>query len=172
MVKNKNKLSLKPFKEIWAKIPVDPVNLEMEAAESWVKHIIEEAEGKLKSGEYMKNDLVFMLLDFIKKEKLHVVLKKVTDTKMWLETEDGAIAIEFIIDDVIHTLLFDIYSDYLTDHLKIETLRDLEKVINIEEERQDWKFVSDLEEIWLLLDEIKFWSYHNQFRIREIVLFA
>ena len=171
MVKNKRKkLSLRPFKELWTEIPINPLIIEMEQARDWAKKIIKNVEEEIKSDTFLENDLIAKLSNFIEDEKLHVIFCKITDPEIWLETMDHAVSIICIFNNRAHFLSFDIYSSKLNKHLKMENIEDVEKIINVEEESNEWDIINDLEEVWLILDEIKLWGHHNQVKIKETII--
>lgn len=115
----------------------------------------------------MKNDLVSNLLDFLKKEKIKMELRKISDPEFWLESPDESITAKFVIDDNAREILYDVYSTEYYVHLKEETIRDVETLDFIAEEHRQWKFVETVENIWLILDRIKLWARKKDFKLRE-----
>ncbi len=116
----------------------------------------------------MKTNLVSNLLNFLKKEKIKINLREVSNSEFWLETPDGLITAKFIIDNNAHKILYDIFSTEYDTHLKEETMRDVKEIDFVaEEDFRNWKLVETVENLWLILDAAKLWALKNKFEIEE-----
>jgi hypothetical protein len=115
----------------------------------------------------METDLVSNLLVFLKEEKIKMELRKTSDSEFWLESPDGSLTAKFVMDNKAHKILYDVYSTEYYVHLKEETVRDVETLDFIAEEHRKWKLEKAVENMWLVLDEIKFWAQKNKFEIKE-----
>ncbi|RLI65012.1 MAG: hypothetical protein DRO67_03300 [Candidatus Asgardarchaeum californiense] len=114
-----------------------------------------------------ENDLISTLLNFIKKEKIKTTISKDSDTEFWLDNPDDSIVVKFVIDSVKREILYDVYSTDYEEHLKVDTIRDIEQQVFIVEENRKWKAVEGVEELWLILDEVEIWAQKNKFQIKE-----
>lgn len=116
----------------------------------------------------MGTDLVPNLLNFLKKEKIKINLREVSNSEFWLEAPDGSVTAKFIIDENAHKILYDIFSTEYDTHLKEETIRDVKEIDFIaEEDLRNWKLVGTVENLWLVLDAVKLWALKNKFEIEE-----
>ena len=113
----------------------------------------------------MKSDVISDLLDFLEQEKLKIILKKKSDSEFWLESYDNSISSRFIIDN--DEIFYDIFSPINEKHLRIETVKDIEKIEFISEERENWEFGKFLEDLWLVIDKIKIWTRTNNFNLKQ-----
>lgn len=94
-------------------------------------------------------------------------LQKTSDSDFWLESPDGFMAIKFVVDEGDYEILYDIFSPKYDVHLKEETLRDVEKLDFIAEEKGKWDYEKSIEGLWLILDCVKLWARKNGFHIKE-----
>ncbi len=115
----------------------------------------------------MGTDFVSSLLDFLKREKTDMIVKKVSDSEFWLESSDGFLAARFLVDQSSRSILYDIFSPKYDVHLREETLRDVERLDAIVEEKGEWDYEKPIEHLWLILDEAKIWAHKNEFHIKE-----
>jgi len=60
-----------------------------------------------------------------------------------------------------------VYSPEYSIHLKEETIKDVEKLEFLAEENGRWKIAESIEDIWLVLDQIKFWAIKNNYSVME-----
>lgn len=115
----------------------------------------------------MKTDLISDLLDFLTKEKMKIELRRTSDSEFWLESPRKSLVARFIIDDKAREILYDIFSPAHDVHLKEETIRDVERIDSIAEDHKEWKLEENVENLWLVLDEIKLWAQKNKYEVRE-----
>jgi hypothetical protein len=115
----------------------------------------------------METDIISSLLSFIKKEKIQVKLQKKSDSEFWLESPDKSVVAKFNIDNNSRNVLYDVFATEYDVHLKEKTVRDVEKIDFVAEEHKKWKLAEAVEDIWLVLDEIKLWTKKNNFKIAE-----
>ena len=115
----------------------------------------------------METNLIPELLKFLKKEKIEIKLRKISDSEFWLESPDKSITAKFVIDNDAREILYDIFSVEHDVHLKEEKIRDVEKIDFIAEEHKKWKLVETVEDFWLILDEIKIWAQKNKYQVKE-----
>ena len=115
----------------------------------------------------MKMTLAKNLLDFIENEKTSIKLREISDSEFWLEESAGFLTARFYVDIVAHEVLYDIFSPKYDFHLKEESLRDIEKLERIVEEKGKWDYDKPIEELWMILDRARLWSQNNGFSIKE-----
>jgi hypothetical protein len=115
----------------------------------------------------MGTNLVSSLLRFLRKEKLDMTLREISDSEFWLESSDGFLTARFFVNQDTRSILYDIFSPRYDLHLKEETLKDAEKLDSIIEEKGEWEYEKPIEYLWLLLDAAKLWAQKNGFRIKE-----
>jgi hypothetical protein len=115
----------------------------------------------------MGTDLVPKLLEFMKKEKINIVLREVSESEFWLESSDGFLTARFVVNQDDHLILFDLFSPKYDVHFKEETLRDVEKLDSTLEQMEDWDYEKPIENLWLLLDAAKLWAKKNGFLVKE-----
>ncbi len=107
------------------------------------------------------------ILSFLKEKGMRMKNEKINDTQFWLDTADGFITIKVIVDEVTHEILYDIFSPQYDKHLKVEFLKDIEKLEFIEEERQTLEHKKSIEDVWFTLEWVRFWAYKNHFCVKE-----
>ncbi|MFX0195326.1 MAG: hypothetical protein ACFFCW_04310 [Candidatus Hodarchaeota archaeon] len=112
----------------------------------------------------MKNDLVSVLLDFFRKEKINIKLENISDSEFWLENSKASVVAKFLVDDKAHEILYDIFSLEFDVHLKEKTLNDVETLDFKAETHKKWKLEEAVEEIWLILDQVKLWAQKHAFK--------
>jgi len=115
----------------------------------------------------MKNNLIPILTEFIKKEKIDLSISKDNTSEFWLDDKDNSITVRFKINDPEHEIFYDVYSPKYSVHLKEETLKDVENLEFIAEENRKWKIAQIIEDIWLILDQIKIWTIQNNYNLIE-----
>jgi hypothetical protein len=118
----------------------------------------------------MENDLFQDLLKFMKREKLTLNLSKISDQELWLDGPEKKITVKILIDAITHEISYDVYSIIDSRHLREKTLKDTEKNVYIQEENRRWKTAEVLEEVWMVIDEMKIWSEKNKYFIKEAKL--
>jgi hypothetical protein len=115
----------------------------------------------------MRTDLVPSLLEFMKKEKIDMILHEVSDSEFWLESSDGFLTAKFVMNQDDRLILYDLFSPKFDVHFKEEILRDVEKLDSIIEEKREWDYEKPIENLWLLLDAARLWAKKNRFRVKE-----
>jgi len=115
----------------------------------------------------MKNNLISILAEFIKKEKIDLSISKDNSSEFWLDDKDNTITVRFKINDPKHEIFYDVYSPEYSVHLKEETIKDVEDLEFIAEENRKWKIAQIIEDIWLILDQIKIWTMQNNYNLIE-----
>ena len=88
-------------------------------------------------------------------------------SEFWLDDKLGEILVKFKIDIPKHELLYDVYSPKYIVHLKEETIKDVENLEYIAEENRKWKIAETIENIWLILDQIKLWAEKNRYSNKQ-----
>ena len=63
-----------------------------------------------------------------------------------------------------------VFSPKYDVHLKEETLRDVERLDSIIEEKGKWNYEKSIEEFWLLLEASRIWGKKNGFQVKEATL--
>ncbi len=111
--------------------------------------------------------LTSAILKFLEDKKIAMKIKEIDDSKFWLDSLDGFISVKFVINESEHLLLYDVFSPKLDTRLKVESLRDVEMLDTIAEEKGRWKYEKSIEELWLTLDWIKLWAQENGFNLKE-----
>lgn len=112
----------------------------------------------------MGNDLVSVLLDFFRKEKINIKLHNISDSEFWLENSKASVVAKFLADDETHEILYDIFSLEFDVHLKEKTLNDVEALDFIAETHKKWKLEEAVEDLWLILDQVKLWAQKHAFK--------
>jgi hypothetical protein len=115
----------------------------------------------------MEADLVPRLLDFLREENIKMKLRRTSDSEFWIESPDESIAAKFVINKDAHEVLFDVFSPKIDRHLNLETLKNVEKIELIAEEKKKWKIEKAAEEVRLVLDAIGPWARRNKYRLKE-----
>ena len=115
----------------------------------------------------MKNNLLPKLKDFIEKEKINLLISKENSHEFWLDNPDGTITMRFKVNTPKHEILYDVYLPQYSVHLKEENIKDVETLDFLAEEDRRWKIVESIEDIWLVLDQIKLWAMQNNYNLME-----
>jgi len=115
----------------------------------------------------MENNLISILKEFIEKEKINFSISEDNSTDFWLDNLNSTITVKFKINAPKHEILYDVYSPEYSVHLKEETIKDVERLEFLAEENRRWKIAESIEDIWLVLDQIKFWARKNNFSVME-----
>ena len=115
----------------------------------------------------MQNKLIPLIEDFLKQEKINFSISKDNSTDFWLDDLKSSMTVRFKIDSTKHQILYDVYSPEYSVHLKEETIKDVERLEFLAEENRRWKIAESIEDIWLVLDKIKFWARKNNFSVME-----
>jgi len=111
--------------------------------------------------------LASIILSFLKEKGMRMKVEKINDTQFWLETADGFITFKVIVDEVAQEILYDIFSPQYDKHLKVKSLKDIEKLEFIEEELRTFEHKMSIEDVWFTLEWVRFWAYKNHFSVRE-----
>jgi hypothetical protein len=115
----------------------------------------------------MRNNLVSVIRDFMKKEKIDFSISLDNSSEFWLDDLKSSITVRFKINSPEHQILYDVYSPEYSVHLKEETIKDVERLEFLAEENRRWKIAESIEDIWLVLDQIKLWARKNNFNVME-----
>jgi hypothetical protein len=122
---------------------------------------------KLQGAQELATDLVSNILKFLRKERIKMKLRMISDSEFWVEGPYGFLTAKFRVDEGNRQVLYDLFSPKYDAHLKEEALRDVEKLDLIAEERGKWDYEKSIEDLWLVLDCIKLWAQENRFGVRE-----
>jgi len=115
----------------------------------------------------MQNKLIPLIEDFLKQEKINFSISEDNSTDFWLDDLKSSMTVRFKIDSPKHQILYDVYSPEYSVHLKEETIKDVERLEFLAEENRRWKIAESIEDIWLVLDQIKLWARQNNFNVME-----
>ncbi len=115
----------------------------------------------------MENNLIPSLRDFIKKEKFNFSISEDNSAEFWLDDLKTSITVRFRINTPKHEILYDVYSTEYSVHLKEETIKDVEQLEFLAEENKRWRIAESIEDIWLVLDQIKLWAIQNNYTVME-----
>jgi hypothetical protein len=115
----------------------------------------------------MKNNLIQTIKEFITKENFDFSISEDNSYEFWLDDSKNSITVKFIVNVPEHKILYDVYSPEYTIHLKEETIKDVEQLEFLAEEHRRWKIAESIEDIWLILDQIKLWASKNNFYVME-----
>ncbi len=115
----------------------------------------------------MKNNLIKIIKDFIKKEKINFSVSEYNSSEFWLDDINNTITIKFKLNAPKHELIYDVYSPEYSVHLKEETLKDVERLEFLAEENRKWKIAENIENTWLILDQIRIWAKQNNYGLIE-----
>jgi hypothetical protein len=111
-------------------------------------------------------DLASHVLSFLRKERINMKFRIVTDSEFWLEGPYGFLTAKFNVDRDGHQVSYDLFSPKYDVHLKEEALRDVERLDMIVEERGEWDYEKSIEELWLVLDCVKLWAWQKGFAVK------
>jgi hypothetical protein len=115
----------------------------------------------------LETDLISNILNFSREEKIKMKLRAISDSEFWLEGPYGFLTAKFRVDEGNHQVLYDVFSPKYDVHLKEETLRGIEKLDMIVEEKGKWDYEKSIEDLWLVLDCVKLWARENRFSVKE-----
>ena len=115
----------------------------------------------------VENNLIGLIKDFMKKEKINFSVSEDNPSEFWLDDSNGSITIRFKLNAPKHEILYDVYSPEFSVHLKEETLKDVENLEFLAEENRKWKIAEIIEDIWLIIDQIRLWAFQNNYRLLE-----
>ena len=112
-----------------------------------------------------KNNLLSDLLYYINKEKIKVKLNKKSKSELILETPDNSIIITLIIDNIKHSLLYDIYLPEYKKHIEERALSNFEKMYSLQIKKGKWHLPRYLPDVWMIFDEIYVWTKNANFSV-------
>jgi hypothetical protein len=115
----------------------------------------------------MENKLISVLKDFMKKEKIDLSISEDNSSEFWLDDLKGSVTVRFKVNAPQHEILYDVYAPESSIHLKEKTLKDVERLEFLAEDDRKWKVAESIEDIWLILDQIKIWARQNNFNLLE-----
>ena len=115
----------------------------------------------------MKNNLVPIIEDFMKKENIEFSISPDNTSGFWLDDQTNSIIVRFKVNTPKHEIFYDVYSPEYSVHLKEETIKDVEDLEFLAEENKKWKIAKSIEDIWLVLDRIKIWAKQNRYTVVE-----
>ena len=115
----------------------------------------------------MKKNLIPIVIEFMKKENIDLSISDSNPSEFWLDDKLGSITVRFKINAPEHQILYDVYSPEYSVHLKEETIKDVENLEFLAEENRRWRVAESIEDIWLVLDQIKLWARQNNFNLME-----
>ena len=115
----------------------------------------------------MENNLIPIIKDFIKKEKIDFLVSEDNSSEFWLDDLKSSITVRFKVNIPEHRILYDVYSPEFSVHLKEENIKDVEQLEFLAEEHRRWKIAESIEDIWLVLEWIKIWARKNRFSVME-----
>jgi hypothetical protein len=118
----------------------------------------------------MENSLKSRISDILRREKISMKLRIISDSEFWLEGQYGFLTAKFNVDKDNHQVMYDLFSPKYDVHLKEESLGDVEKLDIIVEERGKWDYEKSIEDLWLVLDCVKLWAHENEFSVKEKTL--
>jgi len=112
-------------------------------------------------------DFQVSLQNFIDQEKIPYRIFKKNQLEFWIEALESDIIGRVIIDDSNKRIFYDIYSVEDEEHLNSDSIKDVEKIGFIEETRHNWKAEVAIEDIWLIIEEIRLWAFKNGYEFKE-----
>ena len=115
----------------------------------------------------MKKKLLPTIVEFIKKEKINFSVSEYSPLEFWLDDLKSSITVRFKINSPKHQIFYDVYSPEYSVHIKEETLKDVERLEFLAEENRKWRIANSIEDIWLVLDQIKLWAFANKYSVME-----
>ena len=115
----------------------------------------------------MENNLIPIIKDFLNKEKINFSISENNSSEFWIDDFNNTITVRFKINAHKHKILYDVYSPEYSVHLKEETIKDVEHLEFLAEENRRWRIAETIEDIWLVLDQIKFWAGNHNFSVME-----
>ena len=115
----------------------------------------------------MENKLIPVIKDFMVKEKIDLSISEDNSSEFWLDDLQGSVTVKFKVNNPKHEILYDVYSPEFSVHLEEETIKDVERLEFLAEENKRWKIAEIVEDIWLILDQIKIWARQNNFNLME-----
>jgi len=115
----------------------------------------------------MEKNLIPLIKDFMRQEKIEFSLSEDNSSEFWLDNLNSSITVRFELNIPNHKIFYDVYSPEYSVHLKEETLKDVKQLEYLAEEHKRWKIAETIEDIWLILDQIKLWAIQNNFSLME-----
>ena len=115
----------------------------------------------------MQTNLVPLIRDFMKIEKIDFSISEDNSSEFWVDDLKNSITIRFKVDASTHDIFYDVYSSEYSVHLKEETIKDVEQLEFLAEEHRKWKISESIEDIWLVLDQIKLWAIQNNYNVMQ-----
>ena len=111
--------------------------------------------------------LIALIKDFMKRERIDFSVSEDNISEFWLDDSKDSITVRFKLDAPKHEILYDVYSPEFSVHLKEETIKDVENLEFLAEENGIWKIAKIIEDIWLIIDQIRLWAFQNNYRLLE-----
>lgn len=115
----------------------------------------------------MKNNLIQVIKDFIKKEKIVFSLSQDNASEFWLDNLTKSLIVRFKMNIPKREIFYDVYAPEYAVHLKEETIKDVENLEYLAEENRRWNIAENIEELWLIIDKIKLWARQNNYSLME-----
>ena len=116
---------------------------------------------------HLETNIIPVIKDFMRKEKIDFSISEENSSEFWLDDLKSSITVRFKINAPEHQILYDVYSPEYSVHLKEETIKDVENLEFLAEENRRWRVAESIEDIWLVLDQIKLWARQNNFNLME-----
>lgn len=115
----------------------------------------------------MEKSYVQSLEDLIRNEKFSMKLREISNSEFWLEGPYGFLTARFYVNAAAREISYDAFSPKYDLHLTEESIRDVEKLERILEDKRKWDYEKPIEELRLILDYAKLWAKNNGFSIKE-----
>ena len=122
------------------------------------------------NNDKIEDDFLSDLLFYIDKERIKMKLSNKSDSELKFESPDHSIIIKFIIDNINHKLLYDVYLSEYHKHLKEKTIVDFEKMYSLMGKYGKMQLPKYLPDVWMILDEIHIWARKTNFTIKGKII--
>ena len=115
----------------------------------------------------MKDNIIPIIKEFMEKEKIDFSISEDNSSDFWLDDKKSTITVRFKVNSPEHEIFYDVYSTEYSNHLTEKTIKDVERLDYIAEDNRRWKIAEIIEDIWLILDQIKLWAMQNNYTLIE-----
>jgi hypothetical protein len=116
---------------------------------------------------YLKIDLISSIFNYIDEEKINFELNKDSDQEFLVEDSDKIIFLDAMMKPTLQEILYAFYSPNFEKHMNIKTINDFEQLLLIIEDNHRCKIGNDIENTWLIVDEIGVWEQKNKFILKQ-----
>jgi hypothetical protein len=125
------------------------------------------SKSPVENDDKMRKVLDRNLADFLKDQKIRMNLQKISDSEFWLVDPYGFLTARFLVDETALKVTYDVFSPKYDLHLRESSLKDIEQLERILEEKGKWNYAKSIEDLWLVLDYVRIWAQKRGHSIKE-----